>query len=101
MADYDSFPLWRRDDRGTVNVDPSALPITPELAELLLVWADEYDRTLNHDDPLSSGFPDPTAENDFYVEGETLARRLASELGDARRITYFDGRTAADVTITP
>lgn len=100
MADYDCFPLWRRDGQGTVNIDPSTLPITPELAELLLCWADEYDRTLNHDDPISSGFPDLATENDFYAQGEVLARRLASELGDAHRVAYFDARTGADVPIT-
>ncbi|WP_203787500.1 hypothetical protein [Paractinoplanes rishiriensis] len=100
MADYESFPLWRRATQGTSNIDPALLPITTELAGSLLRWADDYDLTLNRDDPLASGFPGPESESDFYARGEALARRLARELGDAFVVTYFDGRTGLDTPIT-
>lgn len=98
MADYDCFPLWTHGGPGTVNLDPATLPITPELAAALLRWADEYDGTLDRDDPASSGFPDPAVENAFYERGAVLARRLAGELG--RQVVYFDGLTGRDVPVT-
>ena len=101
MADYDCYPIWRREHGGTVNVDPATLPINRELAESLMYWAEEYDRTLNRSDPISSGFADPVAENEFYARGEMLARRLASELGDTRQVAYFDARLGTDVVIAP
>jgi hypothetical protein len=101
MADYDSYPIWRLEHGGTVNVDPATLPISSELAESLLRWAEDYDRTLNRGDPVSSGFSDPAAENEFYARGEMLARRLAGELGDTRQVTYFDVRSGTDVVIAP
>jgi hypothetical protein len=54
MADYESFPLWRRDNESTTNIDPMTMRLSPDLARQLLGWADEYDRTLDRDDPHSS-----------------------------------------------
>jgi hypothetical protein len=93
MAEYESFPLWRTNSDGTANVDPASLPISRGLAQTLLDWADSYDRTLNRDDPLASGFPDTAAEDDFYAHGERLARQLATELGTQYTVEYFDGRS--------
>ncbi|MFC7277520.1 hypothetical protein ACFQS1_26290 [Paractinoplanes rhizophilus] len=99
MTDYDCFPLWQRDENGTTNVDPASLPISAELASALLAWADEYDETLDRDDPIRSGFPDEAAAEAFDRQGRELARRLASELG--RTVHYFDSATATDVPVTP
>jgi len=93
MAEYESFPLWQANSDGPANVDPASLPISSELAQTLLDWADDYDRTLNRDDPLASGFPDATAEENFYAQGERLARQLAAELGPHYAVEYFDGRS--------
>jgi hypothetical protein len=92
MAEYESFPLWHRDTSGKTNADPAALPISSELAQELLHWADVFDSTLNHSDPAASGFPDPAAEDDFYAGGQRLARRLVDELAGRYAIEYFDGR---------
>jgi hypothetical protein len=92
MAEYESFPLWQRDSRGTANVDPATLPIPSGLAQELLDWADAFDSTLNRSDPAASGFSDPAAEDDFYAEGQRLARRLADELAGRYAIEWFDGR---------
>jgi hypothetical protein len=79
-ADYESFPLWRRDANGTTNVDPASLPISADLARQLEDWAAEYDGALDRGDPLASGFTDPQAEAAFHARGEELAKRLAAEL---------------------
>ncbi|GAB2612179.1 hypothetical protein Aab01nite_67810 [Paractinoplanes abujensis] len=97
MADYESYPLWRRDADQVSNLDPGLLPISPELAAALMSWADEYDRTLDRDDPVASGFAEPAAEVAFAARGETLARRLVSELGHA--VSYFDLRVGRDITV--
>jgi hypothetical protein len=95
MADYESFPLWR----GGVNVDPAGLPLSAGLVDGLLQWANDYDRTLNRDDPVASGFADSEAEAAFSARGEELARRLAREMGDGWNVAYFDPRAGWDVAI--
>lgn len=92
MPDYQSYPTWRP---GTdeYNVDPEKLPISKELADGLNAWGDEYDATLNLDDPASSGFPDKASENAFAERGADLARRLAAELTGRYRVEYHDIRT--------
>ena len=82
MADYDCFPLWgvAADDIG--DIDPSSLPISKELTEDLLGWADGYDGILNRDDPAASGFSSPKAKQKFERTGSALAVRLREELGD-------------------
>jgi hypothetical protein len=100
MAEYESFPLWRTDSGGYANVDPAELSISPDLVRQLLEWADAYDRTLNRNDPLVSGFPDPGAEEAFYARGEQLAHGLAAELGPSCDVEYFDGRHGHIVLIS-
>jgi hypothetical protein len=86
--------LWRRDARGTANVDPTSLPISADLARHLEDWAAEYDGTLDRSDPLASGFTDPAAEAAFHARGEELAGQLARELPADFTVEYFDGRDA-------
>jgi hypothetical protein len=81
MADYESYPIWVREDGGLDNVDPRTLPISEGLAQALLDWADAFDATLNRDDPIESGFPTPADEEAFFAQGRELADRLAAELG--------------------
>jgi hypothetical protein len=92
MPDYQCFPLWRP-GTDAYNTDPASLPISADLAVELNVWADEYDATLDLDDPASAGFPDAAAENAFAERGLRLARRLAAELGDGWAVEYHDVRT--------
>jgi hypothetical protein len=99
MVEYESFPLWRVNSDGPPNIDPASLPISRELAQALLSWADSYDRTLDRDDPLASGFSDPVVEDDFYAQGERLARQLAAELGAQYTVKYFDGRSGHTVPV--
>jgi hypothetical protein len=86
MADYQSWPLWRD---GGDNVDPASLPISPGLQERLIGWAARFDATLDHSDPLSSGFPDDAAERRFEADGVDLWKDLRAELGDGYSVAFF------------
>jgi hypothetical protein len=100
MPDYDCHPLWVHHGENvgdTENVDPHDLSVSAALAEALDRWADDYDATLDRDDPVDSGFATPAAEEDFAVRGERLARCLKEELGAAARVVYFDIRTSVNV----
>jgi hypothetical protein len=92
MADYESFPTWTTSRTSTENVDPDDLPISRGLVVDLLRWAQEYDDTLNREDPIASGFASDEEEATFYECGEALARRLAGELSGKYVVEYFDGR---------
>jgi hypothetical protein len=99
MPDYQSYPTWQP-GADEYNVDPGKLPISEGLADELNAWGDDYDATLNLDDPASSGFADEAAENDFAERGVRLARRLAAELAGRYRVEYHDVRTGERRTIT-
>lgn len=89
MADYSASPLWKLDagmDSG--NVSPASLGISDGLAVELESWADEYDKTLNIDDPRLSGFPSREAELAFVAKGQELAERVASELGPRTKVIF-------------
>lgn len=81
MPDYHCYPLWEQSDNAVGNIDPASLPIPSTLAEELLAWAREFDATLHLDDPLRSGFTDPTQEAAFKKRGEILQQQLAQALG--------------------
>ncbi len=55
-ADYESFPLWQHDSAELANIDPATLPISPELVQELLDWADTYGRTVNSSHPWPLAF---------------------------------------------
>jgi hypothetical protein len=95
MAEYECFPLWISTAKGVENVDPADLPLTPHLAGHLTQWAQDYDGTLNREDPSASGFVSDEAESDFYERGRRLALRLIRELAGRYRVEYFDGRSGA------
>lgn len=81
MADYQCFPLWGADEENLGNISPHSLPISEKLKEDLIEWGNQYDLTLNLDDPANSGFKDENAELHFRKFGEQLLQRLQIELG--------------------
>ena len=72
MPDYHCFPLWRIDDDICCNIDPYSLPVSNMLAEELINWANEYDKTLNMNDPVNSGFENTEKEQAFIDKVNNL-----------------------------
>ena len=77
MADYECYPLWEGDGIG--NVDPWSLDISSDLAAAITAWGDEYDATLNREDPAASGFADVSTAESWLVMGAHLAAWLRRE----------------------
>lgn len=89
MADYECYPLWEEFNDGVDNIAPSSLPISKDLARRIDAWGDEYDKTLNQDDPVSSDFSSREAMIMFETEGRKLHNELKQELGAQFTVTYF------------
>lgn len=89
MADYDCWPLWEAGEDLVGNVDPATLPISVELRDRLLRWAERFDAGLNREDPASSEWSSPEERVAFDEEGRDLARALRRELPDGYEFVYF------------
>ncbi len=87
MPDYECFALWDID--SVENVDPANLPISDDLKARIGRWEDQYDDTLNQDDPTESGFPSVDDEADFDSEGRLICKELRDELGETYNAIYF------------
>ena len=89
MTDYDCYPLWEESSDGVDNIAPSSLPISESLAERIDAWGDEYDKTMNNEDPAASGFLSEQAMVIFEGKGKALFGELKQELGGEFTVTYF------------
>lgn len=87
MPDYQCHPLWDVDEPD--NIDPATLPLGDETRRALDAWAARYDRTLNEDDPLASGFASSEDELAFEADGRRLWQQVQQELGPDYRVYYF------------
>lgn len=81
MADYECSPLWHACGEEVGDIDLNDLPISTSLKNQLWSWADVYDRTLNWDDPATSGFKNADEVEAFTADGIKLADQLRVELG--------------------
>lgn len=81
MADYQCYPLWDMSSGMYGDIDPESLPISRELKASIAKWANDFDLTLNEDDPMSSGFKTIEEEFEFKKRGRALIDRLREELG--------------------
>lgn len=81
MADYECYPLWEASPGNIGNIDPTSLPISELLANKLMNWAGVYDKTLNYEDPINSGFLNTNELLDFELNGLKLAEKMLEELG--------------------
>lgn len=88
MADYECYPLWFDSDDEVGNIDPNTLPISDSLKNELNKWSDDYDKTLNLDDPLHSGFKTINDEITFKEKGKILQKKLQAELNNNYEVTY-------------
>jgi hypothetical protein len=91
-ADYYSFPVWWVESDTVVCFDPSQLPITSELLKRLMNWQDQYDSTLNMNDPIESGFENDIEEELFESEGLSLWAELREELLGEYDVYYFSDK---------
>jgi len=89
MTDYDCYPLWEEFSDGVDNIAPSSLQISESLAARIDAWGDEYDKTMNREDPAASGFRNEQAIVAFEEEGEALFAELKQELSTGFAVTYF------------
>jgi hypothetical protein len=98
MADYDSWPLWVRREGVSRNVNPDELALSLQLQTRLNQWQKQFDRTLNRDDPASSGFASDSELRAFEDEGKALFGLLKKELRGAFQIEYFGQKTRTTQT---
>ena len=92
MPDYDCYPLWISDRDGLDNVDPDAFEIPNELKISLHSWSNTYDKTLNLEDPFSSGFPNRESKENFDLRGKKLWHELKKYLGDKYLVVYYSAK---------
>ena len=90
MTDYHCWPLWISDGPDYFNVEPRELGLPEDLCQALIQWSDQFDAILNEDDPASSDFSTPEAEQEFVALGRALARTVKSFLQDRFEVMYYD-----------
>ena len=99
MAEYSSPPLWWDEPEHVGPIDPTKLPISADLLERLMKWAELYDRQLNIADPKSSHFLRGEDLDDFERVGREIWKRLREELAPHYEVVYFserEGKIIAD-----
>lgn len=79
MADYGMFPLWAMDDGLIGNFAPQDLGVSERLTADLWAWANEFDMSLNADDPANSHWSEARFR-EHTEHGVALARRIKREL---------------------
>lgn len=85
---YMEEPVMMRDSGGFRYLDAKDLNVSSKLKEELQDWNDQYQNTLDHDDPMGSGFSEPQLEKAHVERGAELAKRLQEELGDGCLVDY-------------
>jgi hypothetical protein len=94
--DYFCSPLW---DDGYCDPDedpelkPESLGLSKKLCADLWDWAEVFDRTLNMESPVDSGFLTPEDERAFDQRGMELARMIVSEMEGHASVRYRHGNT--------
>ena len=95
MTDYEYYPLWEEFSDGISNIAPSSLPIPASLAERIDAWSDDYDKTMNREDPASSGFSSKLAVVEFDEKGRAIFNELKQELDEGFTVTYFSAQSGS------
>ena len=90
MAEYQAFPVWRRDCRNSSMVDPHSLPIQEDLLTALWQWSRDYEDIM-----VANGYewPSENVRRTWQRRGETLWHELRSSLPLKYRLGLNDERT--------
>ena len=99
-ADYECYPLWIRSNEGLRNIHPYELKLSSGLVEQLMIWANDYDATMNWDDPISSGFRTQSAHDLFVRRGKLLSEEVAKQLDADWKVIYFDDIMQQEIDIS-
>ncbi len=89
LAEYGGTVIWNLDPFESYPMELDELPISDELRSRLRDWADEYDSSLNTEDPSSSDVLDEKQTAAFYGKGMKLWIDLKNELGPDYKVFYF------------
>lgn len=79
MTDYYTHPLWALDADLYGDIPPEDMQLSPELVRDLKVWAEDYDASLDPDDPARSRWSEEQRQ-----AHEAMARPLAVRLARER-----------------
>ena len=79
MADYGCYPLWAMDDGLIGDFSPQDLGSSEALTADLWAWANEFELSLNPDDPANSRWSGDRFKQ-HVAEGMALAHRIKREL---------------------
>lgn len=85
---YMEEPVMMRDSDGFRYLEVDDLDVSSQLKEEIQNWNDQYQNTLDHDDPMSSGFSEFQLEKAHVERGAELAKRLQEEFGDGYLVDY-------------
>jgi hypothetical protein len=97
MADYSSYPLWAMDDGLIGDFSPQDLGVSDELNVDLWTWANEFDTSLNPDDPANSRWSDDRHKQ-HVAEGMALTRRIKCELPDREVFVHDTSGDLIEIT---
>ncbi len=90
MADYGMYPLWAMDQGSLGNFAPQDLGVSDELSADLWTWANQFDMSLDPDDPATSRWS-AERQREHVEQGVALARRIKREYPD-RNVFVHDAR---------
>lgn len=96
MADYGCYPLWGMDQGPLGGFAPEDLGVSEELRADLWTWANEFDISIDLDDPAKSRW---TAERqrEHVAQGIALARRIKREFPDREVFVHDESGTLVEV----
>ena len=100
MADYSTYPLWAMDEGLMGDFAPQDLGVSDELSVDLWTWANEFDASLNPDDPANSRWSADRYKQ-HVAEGIALARRIKGELPDREVFVHDESGNLIEIERAP
>jgi hypothetical protein len=97
MADYGTSPLWAMDEGLAGEISPQDLGVSGDLTADLRAWANDFELSLNPDDPADSRWPDDRHKQ-HVAEGLALARRIKRELPDREVFVHDANGDLVEIT---